>query len=438
MNYENIKSVILTILVMISLLLYYILWTDQGGQPESLNSVPTLEPVMIGQTKELSQIIKPDRIYQHINGQHYGTISTSEIDALMETMKTAEFGDFHNISGEIEDLSTFLKQQNNSLEISFPGEVPFSLYKNFLNIEESNNFDFDTIFISYATSGEKKAKVYFLSKKDVKVYESTVPDTFIDSLVSYKENINSELYSIYFSYQPNDHTLLYLPTKETDVIKYKYLSKTIESSKLKSALFSDPSLVQKSIEGNMEEFTDVSGLLRIDKDSRVVTFFKPSGTSGSATLESETISNSIDFVNKQGGWISDYLYVGKSELEDEVNFRIYNSGYPIFDLENNISEIHITWENAEVKQFVTNNIEITGTAFDSSTDSIKSGKKVAEYFNKNNDLDKEQLQNIVIGYDMTVDSQGIVYLTPGWFYQYNEKWYQVNSGDAGGNQNGLE
>ncbi|HWJ79023.1 MAG TPA: two-component system activity regulator YycH, partial [Niallia sp.] len=55
MKYENIKSIILTFLVALSLLLYYLLWTDQGENIEAISG-STMEQERIGQVKEVSQL----------------------------------------------------------------------------------------------------------------------------------------------------------------------------------------------------------------------------------------------------------------------------------------------------------------------------------------------------------------------------------------------
>ena len=38
MKYENVKSGILILLVALSVLLYYLLWTDQGGEFDAMDS----------------------------------------------------------------------------------------------------------------------------------------------------------------------------------------------------------------------------------------------------------------------------------------------------------------------------------------------------------------------------------------------------------------
>ena len=440
MTYEKVKTIILAVLVLVSIFLYYILWTHQGNY-ETLKKIPTVEPEMFGDNKEFGEVVKPDRIYQHLNEQHYGTTDTIEISDVINTLKKWDYNNIKNISPEIKNIADFIQKQDHSMEIRFPGDVPFYLYKTLLNSTENNSFDFDTILVSYDISKDKEGLVYFISRDNGKVYESNVSASFIDSFKDFTNHVAMEgsIYTTYFSHKLASNNLLYLPTNDSEMKKYNYLYKTIESDKLKRALFSDPSLVQKSIVANREEYTDDTGLLRIDKDTHVVSFLKPSEVITDGTDKNKIILNSIEFVNQHGGWTNQYRYVGKNGSSDKVTFRLYNSaGYPIFDMEHKISDIEVVWENNDVKRFFTSNLSTFGTDFDTTTTTLMSGQKVLEYLKEQKNIKMEKIQDIVMGYDMQVDSQSIVRLQPIWFYEYGEKWYQIDTSHTGGKNNGLE
>ncbi|WP_248562447.1 YycH family regulatory protein [Niallia sp. NCCP-28] len=444
MTYEKIKTVILAILVLVSIFLYYILWTHQGNY-ETLKKIPTVEPEMFGKSKEIGEVVKPDRIYQHLNGQHYGTMDSMEISDVINTLKKWDYNNIKNISPEIKNISSFIQKQDHSMEIRFPGDVPFYLYKTLLNSTESNNFDFDTILISYDISKDKEGLVYFISRNNGKVYESNVSASFIDSFKDFTNHAAMEgsIYTTYFSHNLTKNNLIYLPKNDGSMKKYNYLYKTIDSAKLKRALFSDPSLVQKNIIANREEYTDDTGLLRIDKDTHVVSFLKPSEILTDGTEKNKMIQKSIEFVNQHGGWTNqykyEYRYVDKNDNYDKTTFRLYNSaGFPIFDMEHKISDIQIVWENNDVKTFITSNLSTFGTDFDTTTTTLMSGQKVLEYLKEQKNIEMEKIQDIVMGYDMQVDSQSIVRLQPSWFYEYDEKWYQIETSHIGGKNNGLE
>lgn len=442
MKYESAKSGILIFLIALSLLLYYLLWTDQGGNIEAVDSGSTMEQERIGATKEIGQVVKPDRIYQHMEGDHYGTVSVEELNSLVDLLKQFSFDSFQNISSEVENVSQFMENRTNSIELRFPGDVPFGIYKNILGMEGDNSFDFDTIILSYTLNAENKAAVYFISQSNKRVYETSIAAQDVEKLEAFKKHVKEaeSAYLTYFAYRPNDQYLIYLPKEKVEVNKYKYFTRKIESIRLKRALFSNPSIAQKEIYSNWEEYTDDSGLLRIYKDTHVVSFFKPSGITNELNNQNHIISNSIELMNQRGGWINNYLYVGNDD-DTRVTFRLYNTnGMPVFNLTTQISDIRLDWENSIAQRLFTNNLVIinTNTPFDFSKETVSSGQDVLLYFQNNKKVKQEKIQNIVLGYNMQVDSQSIVSLQPTWFYQYDNKWYQLSSDGTGGNVDGLE
>lgn len=438
MNYENVKSLVLTILVMLSLLMYYLLWTDQGNTAEDPND-NIVETEKIGSKQEVADIVRPDRIFQHVDGEIYGTISMNEINSVLNVLKTVEYGSLTNISEEINDIPNFIEDEENSMEIRFPGQIPFSLYRDILQMDESNLFNFDTILVSYNLVKEDEGAVYFISKKEGKVYKSSISVSYINNIKDFQDNITAEdtSYTPYFSYQ-TDNNLIYLPKGKTELNKYIYKSETVDSSRLKNAMFSVPSNAQKSVETNEEVYTDESSMLRIEKDTHVVKFLKPSGTLTNELSPNQIIENSIDFVNDHGGWVNKYLFVDNDD-KNMVNFRIYDeSGFPVFNLKKDLSTIQVSWENNRVEQFITSNVAITPNPIDATAQKLDSGSSVLKEIQSSKNFDPNKLEDIVPGYDMVITNPSYAYLEPSWFYLYNGEWHQLGEGETGGSKSGLE
>ena len=64
LKYENIKSVILTILVGISFLVTWNLWTYQPSY-EELENADTVQEVSFSSKKDIKDIVKPDQVIFH-------------------------------------------------------------------------------------------------------------------------------------------------------------------------------------------------------------------------------------------------------------------------------------------------------------------------------------------------------------------------------------
>ena len=66
--------------------------------------------------------------------------------------------------------------------------------------------------------------------------------------------------------------MIYLPENETELVSYQYLKK-LRIDKFKNALFSDPSLVEKTIITSGEEYTDGSNLMRVNNDTHSIDLY---------------------------------------------------------------------------------------------------------------------------------------------------------------------
>ncbi|MDF1511722.1 two-component system activity regulator YycH, partial [Robertmurraya sp. DFI.2.37] len=114
--------------------------------------------------KEVRQIIKADRVFYHIDDEHYGTVYPGEIDRIIKELSTWNYRHFEQVTIQEEDLSDFL-HENGRAQISFPSSVPMEIYKNILGIqdEDMSGIHFDQIIIEMKNVMNDSGYVYFVS-----------------------------------------------------------------------------------------------------------------------------------------------------------------------------------------------------------------------------------------------------------------------------------
>lgn len=78
MRYENIKSGILIVLVMVSILLTWNLWTYQPNY-ETMKSNDYVKEVSLSEKQEVQKIVRPDQLLYHFKGKHYGKIGRAHV-----------------------------------------------------------------------------------------------------------------------------------------------------------------------------------------------------------------------------------------------------------------------------------------------------------------------------------------------------------------------
>ncbi|HLO13138.1 MAG TPA: two-component system activity regulator YycH [Pseudoneobacillus sp.] len=439
MTYENIKSLILTILVVSSVFLTWNLWTYQPDY-ETMKNTNYVQEVSIGEKRDLKTIIKPDKVLFHYKKSHFGTEKPSELDKMIREMSQWNIYDIKSYTSKVEDFKN-LVHGDGHVEIIFPEEVPFSIYKNVLNFEGKTvpNFSFDRIVIDMTNLHKDSGTVYFVSYGKRGAYISHVNSSNLTNFNRIFLRAASK-YPKYFPYEPKANHVLFLPENETEMMKYKYYPDYLDSEKFKEALFSDPSVVQKSFIPDGEEFTDGTSKMNIYLNGHLLLYVNPNEESDFIGSSDEVLQRGIDFINEHGGWTDPYRFAGIDEWNQKITFRLYNSdGYPVFN-EVGMSEIIEIWGRNEMIKYLRPNFSLDlPLRTEMSEVQISSGRQIIHFLEYQKDFRPELLEDLRLGYLMGKDPKTpkLIVLEPAWFYLYNGTWRQVRYSLRGGHD-GLE
>ena len=437
MKYENIKSVILTILVGISLLVTWSLWTFLPSY-EELEKADTVKEVALSPKKDIKDIVKPNQIIFHKEKDYFGTSEEIEVENMMNEVSRWNFDHFRNISSEVENLSSIV-ENNEVVDIRFSGSIPINLYKNVLLIKDKDlpHFNFEQIVINMHIENQEFGVIYFISHEDHQVYHSLVP---ISSILSMKEKYFNEAnrYDKYFLFKAGSERMIYLPKNETELVSYQYLTKKLDPEKFKNALFSDPSLVQKNDVATGQEYTDASNLMRVTKESNMILYVDPAEEETQVINSNDVLQKSINFVNEHGGWTDNYHYFGLDNDQKTVLFRLYLEGHPIFSENSDVSELRLVWGKTDISRYVRSNFSL-GILTTTYPGKLESGREALERIRQMDQFNVDLLEDVTIGYQMKKDSQSLlVDIVPCWYYLYDGVWKPLTFEGSGGDQVGLE
>jgi regulatory protein YycH of two-component signal transduction system YycFG len=427
MTYENIKTAILTFLVLLSGILTWNIWTYQPNY-ESVENQKTVEEISIATQKELRKIVKPHQVIYHVESKQFGTVDNGEIDKIINMIAKWKFYDVKKYSGRISDFNEKIAQGENT-EIIFPDEVPVELYKKVLNIDDKDlpKFDFDRIIIKTETQQKQEGIIYFYSQRNQQLFESNVNPSFINEFEGEFYRSAKRLTS-YFMHNVSDSKWIYLPSEQTDLVKYTYYQNPLDSEKFKEALFSDPSFVQRSVSELGEEYTDASSKMTVNKNTNMIYYVNPIRDRESVIGTSNVLQKSIDFVNSHGGWTESYRYVYKDDFNRRVLFRLYSKeGYPIFN-QTGMSEILQQWGSSDINRYIRPGFHLELPLNpDVITKKLPSGYEALELLKKKKDFNPDMLGNLMPGYYMMQGPQEspLILLEPGWFYLYDQEWRQL-------------
>lgn len=443
MRYENIKSIILTILVVTSVVITWSLWTYQPNY-ETMENANYVQEVALSEQKEINNIVKPDTVLYHHKDVHYGTTDSGELDRTIQELKGWSFLDIENISDEVKNISDFVQAEGN-VEIIFPDVVPFELYKNAINIEDKNTpeFKFNRIVFNVENRSKEDGLVYFIqygNPKEQHIYVSHISFADVKGYKNQFYDVSNQL-TPYFAFKATDERTLFIPDIQTNLTSFKYFLNRLDAEKFKDALFSDPSFVQKNYVTNNEEYTDGSSMMMVDNDTKMLSYVNPAEETNTVMSSNDLLLKGIDFVNEHGGWTGNYSYAGIDELNQKVNFRLHHdNGYPIFN-ENGLSEIVQVWGQKEIHKYIRPSFALDVPLRSETTEvTLNSGREVLEFIKTKKGFKAESIEELVIGYRMSKDSNEpqLINLVPSWYYRYDNTWAQITPEELGGIKRGLE
>jgi len=440
MRYENIKSWILTILVLVSILLTWNLWTYQPNY-DTMENGNTVKEVTVSEKQEVQSIVSPNQILFHLKGKHYGTNNPVELDKIVKELRKWSFFDVKNVTDKVGNINDLARKDGNA-EIIYSGEIPIELYRSVLNIEGKKvpSFNFNRIIIDVDNSEKDTGNVYFVSSENQQVYLSRISSV---NLSEFNHDFfkNATRYPEFFAFEASERRTIYLPEGKTEMTTYKYLPVAINSEEFKDALFNDPSYVQKSFISNGEEYANDSSKMTINYDTSMLQYVNPIPEDTYIDSSYDLVKRSIDFVNEHGGWTGPYRYVSKSEYNRSVTFRLYSTdGYPVYN-DRGLSEIYEEWGRDEIEKYVRSFISLN---LPLTTEMKKvtqpSGHELVEFLQKKQNFKPELLEELILGYRMERDSEEnkLILLEPTWFYRYDKTWGQITMDDLGGSKHGLE
>lgn len=162
---EQIKSILLTFLVLLSLVLTLLIWNYKPDY--ELIEETQIDEVLVGEQKELKDVLKPYRLLFHDEGQFYGTVSTNVINQLYDHLMTLNTGDVDLINSNISDVKmNEMIRTNNRVTLFFNDEIPLHVFKDILPITDSDLPDgnFTRLIIDYANIDSKnQVQLLFLN-----------------------------------------------------------------------------------------------------------------------------------------------------------------------------------------------------------------------------------------------------------------------------------
>ncbi|MEQ6376370.1 two-component system activity regulator YycH [Bacillaceae bacterium S4-13-56] len=424
-TWENIKTVLLTFLIFMSLLLTLVLWNYQPEYDWLDDGTQYVhETKLDGKELAFKNVLSPLKVVLHQNNQHSSLLSASDQLGFYKKMSEWTLTNWTVLS----DREIVL--QADRLELVLPEEIPYSMIESLFVVENRRDIP---------KNGSFSRIVFSIGDYQKNIYISFVPETGNNRLRAQILNANvMDVINDFISASMNNMDFMlfetrkgfpiYLPNGEVDLTKYTYSTNRLDVQPLVNVLFSDPKLVRQSLSSDGEMYyTDGTRGMEVSQNDRYIEFINPPTSDFRELNKEDLITQSIDFMNDHAGWTDEYKLFSIDESTNTINYRLFVKEYPVFDYDN-LAVIEQTWRDREIYQYRRPMIELATTFESSETTTLRSGQSVIEYLEQNQErYSTELIYDIAIGYFMQqrADFSYIVSLEPSWFINYDGTWQRL-------------
>ena len=329
--FERLKTIALTILVLLSLLQTYVLVyrTPQFEQAVQSDYVQTEQADIL---LDVEQLLKPRMIVAHLGEQVHSVFypQTPVYGNMLETWRQFTYKNLQKTDMTLEEFYD-QREQRLALSLQFEQDLELGTIQTLFNVTVDQEFQsqplFDMLFAA-PDPVENKMHIWFVSQNKRHVYKCTETDMSESEFTEMM--VNASLQPVYRTYKNR----FYIPEQPPTMTDVTMAYEKVEAAPLWQRLFIDPNITRNLTERDGTKiYTDGKRGLQIKNNGRYMVYSDPVAQQNYSGNLLESMRIGTQFINKHGGWSGDYLLhamkVNVAEGESIYDFRQYYGSLPI-------------------------------------------------------------------------------------------------------------
>ena len=410
-------SALLYTLVAISLFLTVRILSTPSTVGLSQNSTTSVSANLTN-TKKVEDVFAPIRMIIHTDKRIYLTQEPEIMQNVNELLSESVFDGIEGVSTYTQEDYDALILSPTQLEIRFAEEVPLELLSRYFTNLQEEYYDEGVDRIIF--NSKEEDPVYLLNDETKQVFTAARPDNLLQPLVELYEG-QKEAYMEVESYQ-SESSISYLPTEAITIEKLVYLVEKPSNSYFIDLLFDDTTDLKDNGSDAFVSYSDNISELSIDKETGQLSYYR-NILDAEELPDYRLIRDSFHEIKMLDNWTNPFYFYGFDEGTDNVYYRRYVNGYPIFgEVDYGLTRIHMSGSSLTELQFLTQVIQTPLT--DRGEDvTLLSGKDLLAALDAGG-YSSQEIQMIALGYDWTFseESNRLVNLTPKWFIKIDGAW----------------
>ena len=410
-------SALLYTLVAISLFLTVRILSTPSTVGLSQNSATSVSANLTN-TKKVEDVFAPIRMIVHTDKRMYLTQMPEIMRSVNELLSESVFNGIEGVSTYTKEEYDALILSPTQLEIRFAEEVPLELLSRyFTNLQE--DYYGESIGRIIFNSKEEDP-VYLLNDETKQVFTVARPANLLQSLAELYES-RKEAYAEVESYE-TELAISYLPIEAITIQKLVYLVEKPSNSYFIDLLFDDTTDLKDNGSDEFVSYSDNISELSIDKETGQLSYYR-NILDAEDLPDYRLIRDSFHEIKMLDNWTNPFYFYGFNKENDNVYYRRYVNGYPIFgEVDYGLTRIRMSGSSMTELQFLTQVIQTPLT--DRGEDvTLLSGQDLLAALNAGG-YSSQEIQMIALGYDWTFseESNRLVNLTPKWFIKIDGVW----------------
>ena len=410
-------SALLYTLVAISLFLTVRILSTPSTVGLSQNSATSVSANLTN-TKKVEDVFAPIRMIVHTDKRMYLTQMPEIMRSVNELLSESVFNGIEGVSTYTKEEYDALILSPTQLEIRFAEEVPLELLSRyFTNLQE--DYYGESIGRIIFNSKEEDP-VYLLNDETKQVFTVARPANLLQSLAELYES-QKEAYAEVESYE-TELAISYLPIEAITIQQLVYLVEKPSNSYFIDLLFDDTTDLKDNGSDEFVSYSDNISELSIDKETGQLSYYR-NILDAEDLPDYRLIRDSFHEIKMLDNWTNPFYFYGFDKENDNVYYRRYVNGYPIFgEVDYGLTRIRMSGSSMTELQFLTQVIQTPLT--DRGEDvTLLSGQDLLAALNAGG-YSSQEIQMIALGYDWTFseESNRLVNLTPKWFIKIDGVW----------------
>lgn len=451
---EWIKTVMLFMMIITSMVLTWFLWTYQP-EYETLDdpSRSYIEIEDIGDSRSLFELIFPREILTHQEDDVDLLLAGNGLyeEILEEIMDT----EFHYVTERAGNLAPHPDHRFTGLEVVFQEPLPADIVYDILDFEDESlpfsGLDRMRIVENPSRIGSDVV-AQFVDMNEETVYET---DTdmglgLLEELIaegSEEQRLPADRFVFTGGEDDEFQNVRYLPSERFLMERVTYETIDLPVQSFRQVLFADPEFVKNYYQDSeRRSYTDGNRMLDIVAGDMLLEFRQPESYERTDQVTPSVIDGARQYINGHSGWTDQYYWNGTSEADDheEVSFRLHVNQLPV--LSGNVpSEDHFMYRlrrsGSQFTEYTRPLFQLADEPFE--TEAAVELQGSMQLFNQIEEYETFQLSEVTdirLGYHMNRHRSFAIF-EPVWYAEVRGRWMELQNltpDPSGGMTIGLE